>query len=375
MSDDYKVEVQKLTQRAGGLQDGPAKVALLEEAVRLADTHNDTELGFKTREGLIKAGTFSGYPEKSLVAFSWCLAQSDREPEKFPERELLWEYKWVMSAAARFPQVSRQQIDEMIEDMTRRYQRCEAALRPVYKLRHRIAVEMGERKTARTYYRQWQEAKTGWPTDCPACERSDLVEYLVFEDEDELAVRAAAPILAGHLRCAEIPHLTLAVLLLPLLRLGRLEEAAACHEKGYRLVAGNREFIPQHGEHVAFLALTGNLARAARLLEKHLPWAAETAVLWRRFQFYLAARLLLERLRDAGEAALTLHLPQSFPAYREGGRYEVAALAAWLDHELADLAARFDARNGNDYFTRRIADNLRLKEQARPYPLHAGRPE
>jgi hypothetical protein len=376
VSDAYEREVEALLGRANALEPGPSKLALLEEALRLADSHNDDDRAYWLRQGIVEVGTFAGYPEKSIVAFSWCLARADRAPGTHDESELLWKYKWIMNFVPGFPQIERRQIDDMFADMTRRFRRSGASLRPVYKLQCKAALAMGDREATRAYQRQWREAPVGWPSDCPACERDDEVEYLIRAGKDERALERAGPILAGRLRCAEIPHLTLARVLLPLLRLGRLEEAARRHVRGYALAAGNRDFLPETARHLTFLVLTDNLARAAQLLENHLPWALETAELGRRFPFYLAARLLLQRLQDAGRSALALRLPRTFRLHDDAGQYEVAALAAWCDEALGDLAARFDARNGNDHFTRGIADNRRLKELVRPFPLPpAGRRE
>ena len=98
MSADYQTQVEELLDQAGELPDGPSKLALLEEAVRLADVHQDVALGDEVRSDLIRVAKFSGYPEKALVAFSWRLAQADRDPDNFPEKDLLWEYKWIAGA-------------------------------------------------------------------------------------------------------------------------------------------------------------------------------------------------------------------------------------------------------------------------------------
>jgi hypothetical protein len=369
MSADYRSDVEELRDRAGGLEDGPSKIALLEEAVRLADTHQDVGLGFELRGDLLRAATFSGSPEKALVSFSWRLAQCDRDPERFSEHDLLWEYKWVTDSLPAFPQVTRAQIDDTLADMGRRYERCGRGLQPVHKLRCLLALDLQDLPEARKHYRAWKRAGRDWGSDCLACERNHEVRYLLAAGQDEKALETAGPILAGSLRCAEIPHATLSLVLFPLLRLGRLPEAMAHHHTGYRLVARNRKFVSDVGRHLTFLALTENLARAVKLFEKHLTWALETRDLLTRFDFYLAARFLLERFAGAGQGAVKLRLPASFPARQEGSRYEAAGLAAWFEEALGELAGRFDARNGNDGFARRLHEARGWKKWVTPFPL------
>lgn len=375
MREEQDRQFEELMRQAWQTPRGPARIMLLEEAARLADSHGRVDQGFAAREELIETGTFSGYPEKSLVAFSWCLAQYDRDPQHYSEHDLLWRYKWIGAALARFPQITRQQINDMLADMGRRYQQAGAGLRSVYKLHWRLAMEMGNREEASHYHRLWEQSPNDWLTDCRACECNDLAEYQIFTGQDDQALTTVAPILRGSLRCAEIPHLTLGLVLQPLFRLGRLAEAMQHHHKGYRLTSDNREFLPQMADHLTFLVLTDNLAKGVKLLEKHLPWALEATALTRRFDFYLAARFLLERLQESGKESIKLRLPQTFPGYQESGKYDVAALAAWFDEQLKELAGRFDARNGNEWFSERIAARRGLKRAVAPFPLRPPRVE
>ena len=88
-------------------------------------------------------------------------------------------------------------------------------------------------------------------------------------------------------------------------------------------------FVRELGMHLTFLALTDNLAHAVRLLERHLAWALEKEGHARRFDFFLAARFLLDRLEAAGKAAVRLRLPQGFPVRSEGGNRGIDCSRAW----------------------------------------------
>jgi hypothetical protein len=375
MSDDFTARAEELLDEASALDDGPAKVMLLEEAVRLADSSGDAELGFDVRQDLIHAATFGGYPEKALVAFTWCLAHCDRDQGGQLGHGMLWKYKWIGNALPEFPQIPLGQIHGVLDDMARRYEKAGMSLRAVHKLRCGLAMGMGDREAARAHHRAWQQAPVDSVSDCAACERNHRVKYLCFMGREAEGVTHAAPILQGRLRCAEIPHATFARILLPLVRLGRPEEAMAYHRQGLRLVTRNRSFVREVAMHMTFLALTDNLPQAVRLLEKHLGWALEKEGHSRRFDFFLAARFVLERLGAAGKSAVRLRLPPAFPPHTESGKYELAELTAWFDADLQALGERFDARNGTDWFARRIAENRALKELVAPFPMPSRRGE
>ncbi len=369
MSQHYSIAVNELIERSVALENGPAQVALLEEAVRLADTHQDLDLGFMARDQLIHAGTFSGEPDKAMVAFSWCLAQADRDPERFSEMNLLWKYKWVLPALASFPPISKQQIHDTLADMTQRYQRAGSTMQPIHLMHFELAVEMGDKRTARHHYKLWKKTARDWLSNCPACEQDQEVWYQRFVGNDEKALEAAQPILNGQMRCHSVPHRTFGKVLLPLLRLGRLEEAARHHRHGYRMVSRNPAYLLRLAEHMEFLALTDNLARAVKLLEKHLSWALATRSLDQRFRFYLAGLFLLERLQKWGKTSLKLRLPGNFPAVVKDGHYDLALLHGWFAEECHDIADRFDRRNENEHFAGLIRNLRKLHKLATAFPL------
>jgi hypothetical protein len=372
MSDAPNDRLDELLDKVDGMADSPAKLALLEEAVRLADSRQLLELGFALRKDLIKAATFSGAKEKALVAFSWRLAQCDRHPDKFSEEDLLWEYKWIVDSATDYPQIARQQITDMLADMDRRYERNGRGRRAVHKLRCQTAKAMGLVEEAREAQRLWRDAPIGRGNDCTACERNHQVEYLLFVGKEERALELAGPILQGRMCCAEIPHETYPTVLLPLVRLGRLDEAVQYHLQGYRMIAGNAEFLMPAARHLRFLAVTLNLDRAALLFEKHLPWAVETLALSRRFEFYQSARFLLDLLRETHHDTLAVQVPKELPIAHAERSYRVADLVAFFDEQCVEMADRFNARNGNAYFTRRLDEPLEWKKLVTPHPLPRG---
>jgi hypothetical protein len=59
---------------------------------------------------------------------------------------------------------------------------------------------------------------------------------------------------------------------------------------------------------------------------------------------------------------LKLSMPRSFPLYDEQHKYKTVYLTKWFEARARELAAKFDARNGNDYFTKKLLDIAAIKE-------------
>lgn len=353
MTDPFD-SVDELIEQAEDLPYGPTRTTLLEEAVQRADSVNDVKLAFRARQALIEAANFAGRPDIAVVAFAWCLAQFDLHPEWFNSFELMWQYKWVINTARDFPSISRSRIEAMFADMERRYREMGSTLNAVSHLRRDFFMHIGDRARARAAHAQLRRRRPDFLSDCKACVADNICSYYQFLGQWGRAVQAAVPVLKGRIRCAEQPHSTLANVLMPLLRLGRIEEARAYQRQGIRLVNRDDQFVAQHGKHLEFLSLIGELAQAKRLLERHLPGALKSVTLEDQFYFLLAARLWTDRLACRGTRKVKIRLPRELTPLDAAGNHDVREVGEWFTARAQELAQQFDARNGTDTFQAKI---------------------
>lgn len=362
MSDDWEGQIDGLVDRAEQAE-GREKVALLDEAVRLADLRQDVERATYLREALFEAANDDGQFERALAEFNTMIAAADKHADTFGGEimpRLLWLYKWVADDVADYPSVSREQVETFFREMERRYEREGLSMRAVYGLRASAAVEMGDAARATEYLAKWQAAEEDGSEDCPACELNNTVRFALKLGDPATAIARAAPLLAGEMRCAEVPGITHASLLVPMLTLGRADAAARGHRASFRQMRESRKFLGYLAEHLKYLALVNDFTRAVKLLESRLAWALETRNGENRFHFFCAARLLLARLAAQGRATAKLLLPPAFPHARDDGAYATAALADQFLAMAQDVADQFDRRNGTDRYARLLAENEAL---------------
>jgi hypothetical protein len=350
MNGDLTEKVRQLVAQARGLGNTPEAVAVLEEAVRLADSHEDAPLGYRARQELIRTATFSGSHDKMLVAFSWCLAEADRHPDRYSDRELLWKYKWVIEKLVLFPAIPRAKIMAALDDLERRCRKAAFSDRTVFGLHCSIEMQLGDPVAAKAWLMKWQTAPRDGISDCEACEINRMAELHAILEDHETAIRTVRPILEGRLRCTEIPHITYAVLLRSLWLVQGPEEAALIHAKGYRLVQGNRDFVREQGWHIQHLLRADQLDEAMALVRRHLIWALETQSLDYQLYFLLAARAGVRRLIGRGDESVQLRVPEKLCPVAGGPIVRLEPFAEWLEGRITKLAADFDRRNGNDWF-------------------------
>lgn len=348
--------VIELLYEADMMPHGDTAVRMIEEAVQRAAELRDSDLLFYAKLKLAQQSLLGGFPEKALVAFTWCLSEFKTDPQAYESylHTLLWEFKNLLHSITLFPQISLEQINDMLGQMAEMYRRYDYSPRPIHYLQCVTGIRTGDPPRAEKYFARWQDDPRDEMADCEACECDTRVEYYVFTDQHEQAIEQARPILRGRQTCAEVPHRTLALLLYSYIRLDRREEAQKCHRRGYRILKSNRVFLKQVADHLAYQARFGELAKAAAMLERHLDWALETSDLEARYRFYLAAADAVKRL----DGPHTLRLPSEFPLFREDARYEPASLAAWFEDEARNLETAFNNRNGNDRYTRQVIKSL-----------------
>lgn len=367
MSDDQQPSTEKLYElldEAYFLDPSPQKVALLEQAVRLADTLQNEAQSYDIRMDLIQAATFGGQPDRAIVAFSWCLAAYDRNPENYDWFDLYWKYKWIVGNGINYPSLSRSKLEALLDDQAKRYRSMGRGKQASLKSRMCFYQGIGEIKKARKMLDNVDRTRTDELSDCPACTLNNKVLLLIDTGEYDAALQTAEPILLGRKKCAEVPHCTIPTLLLPLLFTGKHEQAADLHERNLRRIRRKSQFLKELGEHAFYLAFRGQPQEALQIIEREFAFSLGVTHPRANFFFYLAALFVLQRLQRSGVNSVSLRLPKDFPLRRDDHTYEVETLIQWLKNTCTTIADDFDQRNGNRYHQRLLKGLTRWHRQA-----------
>jgi len=365
---DHYEHVNRLMVEASQLADGPAKVVLVEMAVGIADSHQDLDLAFEVRKILLGTCLSADNSALMLVTFTWCLAQHDRNPERFPLERILFEFRWVVSSLPTFPEITLAKIREMQAEMVRRYESVGVSLRSYWLMSRKMAVDMGDAKAANKASRELHNSPTDWLADGHETELGFEITFRLFREEFDLALKAAWPFVMREVYSPHFEGQACADVLFPLLRENRAKEAMRFHRRGYKLRSKNIRHLDSIAKHIAFLALTDNLARSVRLLERHLPEAMQTSNAYNRLRFLIDVLPLLDRLTKSGKETIKLRLPMECPV-TDSARHSVVELHKWIHTIAGELAQTFDSRNGNTYYSGRLAGIGQMQRWFSPCPV------
>ena len=305
---------------------GRERIALLEEIIKLAGSSNDLETGYGARRELIREANEGGYPEKALVAFSWCLSQMDKDNDLDDWYNVIWEYKVIQEWVPVFARVSREQITSMHEDMAKRLQFIGESERTAHYYRAWNFMRMGDYERAHEYQTTYMKMKRDSMSDCKACEQDRQVELLSRMHRDEEALKLAKPILSGKSSCGEVPEFTNAHICKSFLRLDRVVDAQKLFPKAYNAVKKENKYLGTIGDLMLVPLQQRDFDTAFGVVKRHLSWAAESAADELRFRFYSSCGILFELLAN-DKTEIKLRVPQELSCCNESGSYVTSELA------------------------------------------------
>ncbi|MDN5382208.1 tetratricopeptide repeat protein [Streptomyces sp. LB8] len=342
----------------GEQPEGPARNARAEQLLAEAERLN-IPLGVIEALGhQLTVYNYSSEKDKMFVPFARLLRMWDERPEDFDEYEahsLHWAFKWMSAGMLGQPHIPLASIEKWLGEMERRYRLAGYSERAVRSAEFSVAWHIGDLERAERAYAAWLAADRDRMADCHACELHDQGWWQAERGRDAEALELWRPVLDGEFSCAHEPHAVLGTSLLPLLRLGRLDEARAHHLRGIRLVRQMESMRSTYAEHVEFCALTGNEARALELLAQRPAYFTDDGHPRGKLDFLAVVALLMDRLVELGMG----EQPVPGPAGRDWTARELAAHART---EASALAARFDERNGSSH----VGERTRARMAQRP---------
>ncbi|TFI27680.1 tetratricopeptide repeat protein [Streptomyces sp. 4R-3d] len=345
-----------------------------EELVDAAEQFDEPELLVTALLELMSAYEYTGEHRKAPVVFARVLKLRDDSPDAFSDWEanqVLWRFKWVTTSLLQVPEVPLAAIRGWTDQMRDRYREAGHGMQPVAAMRHRIAAHVGSAEAERSAYDLWVTRPREGMSDCEACETRHRAIHHVGIGDERRALDIWQPVFDGGQTCAEEPYVSQAHALLPLLSLGRVDEARSHHLSGYRYARGKTGLAEEVGLHVEFSALSRNEGRGLEILAENRALFETTGAPLSLLGFLTGVEVLLTRLVADGYGTTTVAGPL-------GRSWTAQSLLAHVSGEADTLAAAFDARNGTtgvgDRRRERVARPALLAEPL-PLGLRTTRPE
>lgn len=360
---------------------GPERLAAAQLAVRLADEEGDEDLAYKARMRLTSAASWLDDTEIMIPSYGWCVAKHDSDPARFPidpfgeedGADLLFQGKWMASDLAQNSGFPLAQIENVVDDLERRFREAGLSMHGLLQVRRDLALSSGDIELAQRVTVERDLHPKDDHSHCDACVRSSDVDLALASGDPERAMALWQEIHDGNYSCGEEPERVDATMLLPMLRAGRADEALAMHASAYRLVRQYHADGMMFGQHLPFLAVSGNLTRGLDMIERHLP-SIGAAPFNERSTMHTLSRVavLLDALVDAGRGDVPVRGSDDAGLRRLLGHEGVLTAAQFAERAWATadaLAARLDERDQTTGSAAKVASRKTLRGERIPAPF------
>lgn len=358
---DSSAELRRVLRRIRAELHGEARSAALEQHLEVVEAAGDPPLLNEMLADLVEFYNFSVDPTRVLVPFSRLLHNYETAPEHFDsdtDHRLHWTFKWIVPKMLEHPEVPLESIEEWLERFRSRYAEAGYSLHPVHEAEHTLAENLGDTERAAKALVAMRSTEPDRMSNCKACRFNNLAQITAGEGDHEQALELWNSILERGLRCVHQPHSALANSLLPLLALGRFDQARNNHLRGYPMVRDKDDKVYAVKQHLRFCALTGNEARGIEILAAHTRFHGLDLDPDTR-------RDLLEGVQVVCAALVSRGMGDTEVPGPEGRLWRAAELCARSDAERRAINRRYDRRNGNDVQSRSSDERVRVDT---PYP-------
>lgn len=351
----YRLEIQKiLLQIQEEVQDSKHCIALLKQAIHLADKHGDLSWGIDLRIMLIREERCSSACIESPLAFAWLLEQARLHPELLSEAEFLEEYEWMICSAYGNVAISLAQVYAIAEDLEQKLEQFKVSKRSYYYTMAGFAQHLGDYLLGATYVAKARGEALG----------EDCSEAMAYDNEIESAARL------GHFDEAialmqQMEYKKIRDFSLPFetyISMGYFMARYGDERASQYIDKAKEEFTKLSEVNSSLLYGLTRLIYALHLLEDEDLWGYYEIVAGWDIDAEDDLQLMLSRhmmfVLDQQEKK-QLTLSPSIPFYQEDGWYNLKELSKAYRESAYEWARKFDLRNGNTF----AQDDLQRMEE------------
>lgn len=342
----YRLEIQKLLlQIEDNYEDIDFCIALLKQAIQIADKNGDADWAFDLRLYLIREERSTSHCRESMVAFAWLLEQCDAHSDHFDERELLLEYQWMICSAYSNSSIPLEQIEALIEDLKLRLERTNTSKRGLYYTMAGFNMQLGKPEKAKEYI-ALSDLEPFDEEFTEATSYDNNIENAVYMKNFDLAVELMNQMEYKKLTGFSLPFETYAAMACFMAR-GKDSRASIYAAKAKEEFEGITEV------NSSLLYSMTRLSYALYLLDDESVWYYYEKMADWEVEAEDDLQLMMSRhfaviCSQGGEKRLTLSV--KVPFFEEGGVYNLGALEKYYAEKASYFAKAFDQRNGNTFY-------------------------
>ncbi|MDO4257972.1 MAG: hypothetical protein Q4C87_00440 [Actinomycetaceae bacterium] len=379
MTEDIREQIEDILNSTFVAEDRDSRSQPLLKAIDLAREYGHEDL--EVRAEIQLAGTYLWTPDRlrAFAPFSSALAKYKEKREIFSDISaylLLWYFKMLVTTAAASPEISREQLDELIADCQTVYRAEGASFHAVHGVLAKISRILGDSDKYAENVTAWRASQRDRYSDCAGCDPEIEVRWLISQGDYAAAIHAAAPVLTGEIGCGEQPKNMRAIIASSLHRCGEGDQAWKVFLSSSREYQVRQDGVVGLNDYMDYLLVAGHIRRGLKLIRDNAAVVTVESQIW-HLAFYLAySSAMLKTASDngAGEeplgVAITLservaaligvHDDESVLAADTPLSKAADVYAYWARY----LAEQFDRRNGSRHTSQAIEQVINRRPES-----------
>ena len=374
-------EPEELKNTYDKMEHGKAKMSAIRAAAAEAERQGDIQYRMYFLMEICHESCFYGDAMDLMVVFPELLSLADKYPDtpsvgfdcliyEDSMAHVLWIYKWVLSHCESFYQIPMEDCLKFFEDAKERFLRYGYNLKPWYLTMYDFCKHIDQEKAEQAFH-EYEKLPRDSNSDCAACERNAEIDFYLSQGNLQKAEALSKKIENFTLTCGERMSAWLRMkkhFMHYYMKRKEFDKALVyC-----KLMERNLQEETEYERWDDFLACYAysDLGKALKIYKEH--W--KEWLNWRdpsdEFRFCINVCLFFRELGKSkeegaqGEPMVKLSLDDTFPMYQESGVYDIGKLYEFYYQKAADLAAKFDARNGAEGYRKELEEALCTTRQA-----------
>ncbi|MDJ1493847.1 hypothetical protein QNI19_12970 [Cytophagaceae bacterium DM2B3-1] len=354
-------EVQEVVDILSYGKESEENEKILQKCIQKAQFFKDKDLEFEARIAYIRQVTWLHKPDKTIAIFPWLLKRMDEGHNKNHQYSVLWMYKWVIIKLPCYASVSLQQIEDLQQDMERRFLDYGTGTRIIDYFRMIVYAHLGNLSKAQEHLKNYlQDTSSCLLDDCDACQPNNVLDiYLSLRDYPAF-LHTAQPLLNGTKKCKEVPDYTYSKTAMVNFLSGNTEVAKDHAILARKKIPLTSAVLKEMGYLLTYYALTQDFIKGRAIIEKQIGFCTNTQPEAYRYQFLLGFLLFMKAFQKAGKKTIKLKVPIADVQPIEEDTYEVASLITWIEGQCQQIVQKLDQRNGNTFYSEDMTYYLSL---------------
>lgn len=359
-------EVQLALEELYGMPRSEEKARALKGLITKVQGLNDDDLEYEVRtEFMDTTHDVLVDLEDRMACFGWLLQYEEKNQHYWTTHTVMWYYKWVANDLASSYLFPKARIMALLDDMAKRYEARQYGLGPVYACKKAIYSSMGDPVEALKYHRLNEEAEDSEMDDCKACQLNGKVELANFLGNYDQALKYAAPLLSRKHTCASVPLTTYAKAVEAYIALEKWDQIEPLIQKGMEEIGTNLGYFYSFSIFIQAYTFLGKFSEARAIFEKTVEKVFDKNQPLLQLRYFISVARLMDALLHAGHQEIILPpVLQTMLAAQGLRSQQVHDFQAFFEEKSKDLAARFDQRNENSFYTDKIAASKETLQKA-----------